>query len=148
MCLCVCMCVCICMYVCIISFVLRTTSNVLGFPCIFVIVLIIFLLKSNTCSFMHLFYVAILYLHIENKIFFFARVFSNIHLSIHLFLNVFTVCVIILFPACSDGNWGSSCKKCGHCETGDICDKTTGHCTQCEIGWELPNCTGRYSAHL
>ena len=36
---------------------------------------------------------------------------------------------------------------CGHCEAGDICDKPTGHCTQCEIGWELPNCTGRHSVH-
>ena len=62
----------------------------------------------------------------------------------YVFLNI-----SIYFPACSDGYWGSSCKTmCGQCETGDICDKTTGHCTQCEIGWELPSCTGRYSVHL
>ena len=141
-----CMYVCVHMYVCVYN-IICFTHNIQRFRISLYICYSSYYF-SNTCSFMHLFYVAILYLHIENKIFFFARVFSNIHLSIHLFLNVFTVCVIILFPACSDGNWGSSCKKCGHCETGDICDKTTGHCTQCEIGWELPNCTGRYYVHL
>ncbi|XP_070191574.1 multiple epidermal growth factor-like domains protein 6 [Littorina saxatilis] len=41
--------------------------------------------------------------------------------------------------ACSPGRYGSRCAEtCGQCNGGP-CDAVTGHCAQCQPGWQAPN---------
>ena len=42
---------------------------------------------------------------------------------------------------CSGAYWGNGCtRKCGHCSDGEVCDKVTGNCSSCSVGWVPPLC--------
>ena len=41
---------------------------------------------------------------------------------------------------CSDAYWGNGCtRKCGRCSD-EVCDKVTGNCSICTVGWVPPRC--------
>ncbi|KAL8605912.1 hypothetical protein ACOMHN_059702 [Nucella lapillus] len=42
---------------------------------------------------------------------------------------------------CEDGQYGAGCTQtCGQCKGAAVCNKTDGHCSNCQPGWKLPTC--------
>ena len=63
--------------------------------------------------------------------------------SVYLYVLLYIQCMCTcstLYLECKQGYWSSPCEKCGHCEMGNECNVTTGHCEKCQDGYELPLC--------
>ncbi|KAL8606150.1 hypothetical protein ACOMHN_067133 [Nucella lapillus] len=47
---------------------------------------------------------------------------------------------------CEDGRYGAGCTQtCGQCKGAAVCNKTDGHCSNCQPGWKLPTCNTEIS---
>ncbi|KAL3879809.1 hypothetical protein ACJMK2_032091 [Sinanodonta woodiana] len=48
--------------------------------------------------------------------------------------RILTLCEVQVFGNCDDGSYGNCTQKCDYCP-GELCDKLTGYCQECQLGY-------------
>ncbi|XP_052793482.1 uncharacterized protein LOC128227214 isoform X2 [Mya arenaria] len=67
------------------------------------------------------------------------RVAQYINIKKDVAKDVMTICEVEVFGAnCPSGYFGDMCLRRCHCR--NQCEVISGHCTECEPGWETPTC--------